>query len=351
MDASPVGFRAGYGTPDANVTWNIGSTTGIICQETIQMDDHVETSELVAFTRTVDAKSLSRAAAELGVPRATVSRRLARLEERLGTRLLRRTTRSLALTPAGDAFYRHARIVLDAVKTAEASVQRTGAAIAGDLRVSVPPMLDESFFAMIAAFAKAHPAVRMQVHFSSRHVDLRRDGYDVALRAAAAIEPGLVARTLGRTKAIAVASPAYLAERGIPRRRKDLASHRCLMGFARGELPQTHWPIGGAMVHVEGVFFSNEIRLLADAAVRGLGIALLPRLLIEEALTSGELVHVLPGLLEGENRIAIVYPEREFVPPQVRAFVDAVVAWAPSMRAIPRPAKAASGTRSRRSKA
>lgn len=322
------------------------------------MAESVETSELVAFTRTVDAKSLSRAAAELGVPRATVSRRLLRLEERLGTRLLRRTTRSLVLTSAGDTFYRHARIVLDAVKDAEASVQRDGAALTGDLRVSVPPMLDEGFFAMLTAFAKAHPSVRLQVHFSSRHVDLRRDGYDVALRASTSLEPGLVARTLGRTQVIAVASPAYLAERGTPRRRKDLADHRCLLGFARGELPQTHWPIGGAQVHVEGMFFTNEIRLLADAAVRGLGIALLPRTLVEADLARGTLVQVLPSVLEQESRISIVYPERELVPPQVRAFVDAVVTWAQSMPMLsrmdpgrPKPARKPAKKRARRAKA
>lgn len=116
-----------------------------------------------------------------------------------------------------------------------------------------------------------------------------------------------------------------------PRRRKDLAAHRCLLGFARGELPQTHWPLGGAQVHVQGMFFTNEIRLLADAAMRGLGIALLPRTLVDDALARGTLVQVLPGVLEDESRIAIVYPERELVPPQVRAFVDAVIAWAPSM--------------------
>ena len=316
----------------ADVTCNNASTTTIICPKMIQMREPVETSELVAFTRTVESKSLSRAAAELGVPRATVSRRLARLEERLGTRLLRRTTRSLALTPAGDTFYRHARIVLDAVKSAEASIERTDTAIAGDLRVSVPPMQDESFFAMLTGFAKAHPGVRLQIHSSSRHVDLRRDGYDVAIRAATAIEPGLVARTLMRSKAIAVAAPEYLALHGTPRKRKDLAAHRCLLGFARGELPQTHWPIGGAMVHVEGTFFANDLRLLVDAATRGLGIAFVPRIAIEDELASGALVQVMAGLLEGENRIAVVYPEREFVSPQVRAFVDAVVAWAPMMR-------------------
>src|SRR5450432_16852 len=122
----------------------------------IQMAEPLETAELVAFTRAVDARSLSRAAAELGVPRATLSRRLARLEERLGTRLLRRTTRSLALTDAGQGFYRHARIVLDAVSNAEASVARQRALIAGDLRVSAPPLLGEGFFDMLAAFAGAH---------------------------------------------------------------------------------------------------------------------------------------------------------------------------------------------------
>lgn len=302
----------------------------------IQMADPIETNELLAFARAVEVGSLSRAAAELGVPRATVSRRLQRLEQRLGTRLLRRTTRSLALTPTGEAFYRHARIVLDAVQSAEASVRHTEDAIAGDLRVSVPPMLDAGFFAMLVAFAKAHPAVRLQVHFSSRHVDLRRDGYDVALRASSSLEPGLVARTLGRTPLVAVASPEYLAEHGTPRRRKDLAHHRCLLGFARGELPQTHWPIGGAQVHVAGTFFTNEVSLLADAAVRGLGIALVPRMLVEAQLDRGTLVQVLPGILEDESRISIVYPERELVPPQVRAFVDAVVAWAPSHPSMPR---------------
>src|SRR4051794_32535629 len=104
------------------------------------MNDPIETSELLAFAKTVDAKSLSRAAAELGVPRATISRRLARLEERLGVRLLRRTTRSLVLTDAGTAFYRNARIALDAVTQAEDSVRRSDATVRGSLRVSLPPI-------------------------------------------------------------------------------------------------------------------------------------------------------------------------------------------------------------------
>jgi DNA-binding transcriptional LysR family regulator len=310
------------------------------------MSDPVETSELLAFSKTVDAKSLSRAAAELGVPRATVSRRLARLEERLGVRLLRRTTRTLALTDAGETLYRHARIALDAVSHAEASVRKIDGAIRGDLRVSVPPMIDPDFFAMLCDFSAQHPEVRLHVHFSSRHVDLRSGGYDVALRASTEIEPGLVARTLVRAPVIAVASPAYLAENGVPRTRRDLRRHRCLMGFARGELPEAHWPLaGGGKLHVEGSFFSNDLQQLCDAAGRGLGIALLPMFLAGPLLESGELVHVLPGIIEADTQVALVYPEREFVPPQVRAFIDAVAAWAPG--GLTRQAAARSGPRRR----
>src|SRR5436190_5770752 len=129
------------------------------------MHPPLETAELQAFARTVDAHSLSRAARQLGVPRATLGRRLARLEERLGARLLRRTTRSLTLTDAGDALYRHARIVLDAVSHAEASVRGSDDVIRGDLRVSVPPLTSMSFYRLVMRFATKYPAVRVQVHF------------------------------------------------------------------------------------------------------------------------------------------------------------------------------------------
>jgi DNA-binding transcriptional LysR family regulator len=298
------------------------------------MQDPLETAELLAFAKTVEAHSLSRAATELRVPRATVSRRLARLEERLAARLLRRTTRSLVLTDAGEALYRHARIVLDAVRHAEASVRRTDDAIRGDLRVSVPPFSDPSFHALLCNFALRYPEVRLQVDFSSQLVDLQRGGYDVALRASSEIQPGLVARTLLRDQVIAVAAPRYLAERGVPRTARDLRHHRCVMGFARGEVPQTQWPlVNRGKIHVEGCFFTNDVRLLSEAASRGLGIALVPRMIVKGSLDRQTLVQVLAGVIGAESRIAVVYPEREFVPPPVRAFVDAVVAWSPNAEA------------------
>ncbi len=294
------------------------------------MTDPVETSEMLAFARTVDAKSLSRAAAELGVPRATISRRLARLEERLAVRLLRRTTRSLMLTDAGEAFYRHARLVLEAVARAEESVRSEGDAVRGELRVTVPPIPNPSFHRMICDFAAKYPDVRLHVSFTTRRVDLLREGYDVALRAGGELEPGLIARTLVKESVIAVASPAYLAAHGTPSSVRDLGKHRLLGGFERGELPQTHWPLhGGGKVQVETVLVSNEILLLLDAALAGLGIAMLPGFPLHAEMAAGKLVQVLPGKLEASGSVSIVYPERQFVPSQVRAFVDAVVAWAP----------------------
>jgi DNA-binding transcriptional LysR family regulator len=293
------------------------------------MSDPLETAELLAFTRTVDAKSLSRAASDLGVPRATIGRRLARLEERLGARLLRRSTRSLALTPTGEAFYRHARRVLDAVEQAEASVRRTDSTVRGELRVALPPGGDVSFRTMLCDFAIKYPEVQLYIHVSSQHVDLRRGGFDVALRASSAFEPGLFVRNLRRSPMLAFAAPSYLAARGTPRKLRDLRQHRCLLGFTRGEVPQTHWPVaGGGKTPVQGVMWANEVNVLLDAALRGLGIAMLPVMLCEQHVRAGELVHVLAGVLEVDTQFAIVFAERELLPPQVRAFVDSVVAWA-----------------------
>ncbi len=303
------------------------------------MAEAPETAELLAFATAVETASLSAAARRVGVPRATIGRRLARLEEKLGTRLLRRTTRALALTDAGEAFYRHARIALDAIDQAESSVRRRDDRVRGTLRVAVPPILDPAFHAMVTDYARAYPDVRVLVNASTRHVDLRREGYDLALRAGSISEPGLVARTLVRDALIAVASPAYLQAHGTPRSARALRQHRCLTLFERGEVPRTHWPRrGGGKVPIESQFVANDLLLLEKAAVTGLGIALLPMLMVTPRLEIGELVHVLPDVIREEARVALVYAEKEFLPPQVRAFIDAVVAWAPGRLTGPRSA-------------
>lgn len=297
------------------------------------MPPGAETSELIAFTKTVDAKSLSRAAAELGIPRATLSRRIAQLEKKLGTRLLLRTTRSLALTEPGAVFYKEAIIALEAIKQAEQSVSRSGDCLRGDLRVSLPPGMKKSFRTMLCEFIAQHPLLRVHVHTSSHHIDFRSGGFDVALRASSQMQPGLIARTLFRDPVIAVASPDYLSGRSVPVTLDDLSAHQCLMGFARGELPEMYWPLlSGERVKVDGAFFSDDISLLCEAAINNRGIALLPEELIGEHLQQGALVPVLRGIIGTEMQIAVVYPDRQFLLPQVRAFIEAVVSWVASER-------------------
>ncbi|HSC87314.1 MAG TPA: LysR family transcriptional regulator [Polyangiaceae bacterium] len=293
------------------------------------MGEPAETSELQAFVQTADHRSVSRAARELGVPRATVSRRLARLEEHLGVRLLRRTTRSLGLTDAGEAFYGYAKLALDAVGRAEAVVRVEEGDIRGPLRISVPPMRDPSFQRFLVDFSARHPLVELQVHSASRFVDLQAGGYHVALRAGTHFEPGLVARKLGRVPVLLMAAPKYLEQRGVPTTLKDLTQHDCLASFDGSELPQAHWPlVRGGNVSFRLGFATNDLDLLRVAAVEGRGLAMLPLQGIVSELESGALVPVLTDLVGAEATLAAVYVEREFMPAAVRAFVDEVAEWA-----------------------
>jgi DNA-binding transcriptional LysR family regulator len=253
----------------------------------------------------------------------------------LGVRLLRRTTRKLALTDAGEALYRHAVTILDEVRDAERSVQRRDDVVRGRLRVSVPPGLPPSFGGVVSDLLAKHPELRIDLLASTRHVDLHGEGFDVALRAGSPAGDGLVVRTLHRLQLGAVAAPSYLASHGRPQSVAELARHFCLMGYARGELPQSHWPLlRGGSVHVEGVLHSNDLSVLLESALRGRGVALLPSLVTDPHVATGKLEAVLPRLLGSRNQLMLVYPERELMPASVREFIDAVVAWA---RAEPCP--------------
>lgn len=292
------------------------------------MDDLAETNELLTFIRIVETQSFSRAAKELAVPRITVGRRLKRLEERLQVRLLRRTTRKLALTDAGKELYPNARAVIDAVRTAEASVKRNTGEISGTLRIATPPS-GPTFAKLFLTFMKKYPAVRFEIHATTEFVDLIAGGFDLALRASATPTPGLISRVLVRSDIGLVASPSYLKAAGVPKRPADLAQHSCLIGFERGIVPQTHWPLrAGGRVKVEGVLACNDIFLLAEAAVAGQGIAFLPHNLIADALRKGRLQQVLPEVIGITSQVALVYVERELMAPAMRAFIDHTAAWA-----------------------
>lgn len=301
----------------------------------------LETDELRIFAKVVATSSISRAAVELDMPRATLSRKLAGLEERLGARLLQRTTRSMTLTEAGRTFHRHAELVLDAAAAAEASVRPSASKLSGRVRVSMPPMVGSGLPELLADFAHAQPDVQLELHVSNRVVDLRREGYDVAIRATASLEPGLVARTLSRVRLVGVAAPSYLAAHGTPSSVRQLGEHRLLMGFERQERAQSHWRVASRQMKLSGALFSNDPHLLLRFALRGLGIAYLPATLVATPVARGELALVLPKALRLEGSVSIVHAERKLMAPQVRAFVDYVIEQGPAALRLPSAADSA----------
>lgn len=298
-----------------------------------QLPEAPETSELAAFVRIVDSRSLTRAAAELQVPRATVSRRLARLEEKLGVRLLRRTTRSIALTDAGERFVTHARSVLEAVSLAENAIRREpGGAPRGPVRLSVPQGLGREFHRFVADFAARHPDLQVQVLVTTDLVDLVKDNFDLAIRASSVETPGVVTRRVARDLRVAVASPAWLKANGTPRTRADLRRHRCLVNFTADRLPASEWPtLDGGRVHVNGVMVSNDIALLREAALEGMGITLMPMLFVRHDLEAGRLVRVLPNVVGAEVRVLVAWPDREFTPAGATLFRDELLSWIPAL--------------------
>ncbi|MFT4703601.1 MAG: DNA-binding transcriptional LysR family regulator [Bradymonadia bacterium] len=281
---------------------------------------------LVEFVTIVDAGSISGAARELGLPRTTVSRRIKRLEEELDVRLLHRETRRLALTHAGELLLERARCVVEDTAAAWRAVAQADDEPRGRLRVSLPPAT--LHHGLIFGFVDAYPQVDLELASSTRHVDLLADRVDVALRFGGTLDPGLIARRLATDRSSAVAAPQYLAREGRPRDVTDLVGHRCLLTFARDWRRAERWPLrDGGTVMVAGGLVSDEVPLRLQAALRGLGIALLPDSLTKPYRDSGQLEFVCPDELGVTTSASIVFPERKFVPLQVRAFIDYAVAF------------------------
>lgn len=280
------------------------------------------------FVAAYEAGSISGGARELGVPRATLSRQITRLEKRLGVRLVHRDTRRFEPTEAGQTLYTRARRIVVESREAVHSVRRCDGKPRGVLRLSVPPSAESALAQMLIAFSEQFPEVRLQVQATTEHVDLRSGRFDVALRAGVIKDPDLIARVLLRSRSVLVGAPEYLARVGKPEDVGDLAEHRLLVGFAAGAQPARSWPLlDGGDVEVEPHLASNDLGLLREAARAGQGLALIPTLLVNRALESGELETLLEDEIGERSVLALVYPERDYLLPKVRAFVDHVVEW------------------------
>lgn len=287
-----------------------------------------ETSEIQAFVATVDAGSLSGGARLLAVPRATLSRRLARLEEVLGLKLLDRTAREVRPTEAGAVFYEHGQRVLDVVERATDEMRQLDASLRGVLRLATMPLDWGPLREMLYDFSSRHPELEVELHTSTAHIDLAEARIDVALRAGPSLPADLIARTLGHVDMFPMASPAYLADRGMPRTTRELAEHSCIGGFSLGRHPVRGWPLReGGRTRVDPRWRTNDVAIQRDLAERGHGIALLPDLVAEEALRAGRLVPVLADEVGSAATFAAVYRDRRWRKPVVRAFVDHCVQW------------------------
>jgi len=275
---------------------------------------------LKEFAEIVTIGSISGAARALGVPRATLSRRLSRLETELGTRLLHRGTRSLVPTRAGTELHRRAlRVVADA-EAAWAAVRRMDNIPRGLLRVTTVGPIDPQLF---IGFVRDFPQVQLEVRTTTRHVDLVAEGVDIAIRFGEVRDPNLIARKVFTDRSVVVVSPEYLGARGEPKTVADLANHECIVGFAGEWAPVCHWPLwSGGTVRVSGRLTGNDIGLTRAAAVAGLGLALLPLGFVNSDLREKRLKVVLEKLVGAETPVSIVYADREFIEPRVKAFVD-----------------------------
>ncbi len=281
--------------------------------------------ELSAFVEVARRQSFVQAAKQLDRHVSAVSRSVASLESRLGVRLLQRTTRRVALSEAGRAYFTRCEALLAEFDGADAAARDLGSSPRGVLRVSAASGFGLThLITVVPEFLAAHPHVTIDLQLSNRYVDLVEEGYDLAVRVGTLADSRLVARRIAPSRRILVASPAYLARHGNPRKAAALADHACLVLEVgahplRWELLQRGARVG---VDVTGPLRSNNAIALLAACRGGLGISLLPEFAVAASLRGGELKRVLPGWAAVEQGIYALYPTARFVPAKVRAFVD-----------------------------
>jgi DNA-binding transcriptional LysR family regulator len=300
---------------------------------------------LAAFVRVVEARSYSAAARELGATTSAVSKRVAKLEAALGVRLLERTTRRLAPTEAGAAFYERCGHVLEALGEAERAATRLGGGARGTLRLSAPVIFGELHVApLVPALLGRHPDLRVDLALSDRFVDLVDEGFDLALRIGRLADSSLASRRLGRVPSVVCAAPAYLERRGAPRAPADLAGHDCLRYSLAGA--GRDWRLRGPDGHdraypTGGRCDCNHGGALRELAVGGAGLAQLPLFLVADALRAGRLRTVLDDFRSPDFGIYAVHPAGRAPAPKVRAAVEFFAETLPPRLRWPRPAPAA----------
>ena len=279
------------------------------------------------FVGVVDAGGLSAAGRTLGLAPSSVSRRIGELEDQLGVRLLRRTTRKLSLTEAGETYYERSRDIVRAVEKANLAVTERRAGPSGILRVTAPASVARRHIApAVAAFHQQCSIVSIVMSVTDRVADIVGEGLDVAIRVGRLEDSGLEARKLGEARRIVCASPAYLKRVGLPVHPQELGDHACLT-FRRHPGINVWRFLGEAEtieVRATGPFFANNGETLVAAACAGMGLVLLPEWLVGVEIGAGRLVEVLTdyAVEPAKTPLNAVFAPSPYMPPKVRAFID-----------------------------
>lgn len=282
-----------------------------------------------AFVQVFDAGGFSAAARRHGRSKALLSKYVTDLEDFLGVRLMNRTTRKLSLTEAGEAYYREVSQILQQLDDLDATISDQTAEPRGLLRVSAPRNFGETTLApALFAFLKANPEVTLDLRLEDRFVDLVEEGIDVAIRISAMADSSLIARKIARTGMMVCAAPGLIGRFGEPQTPDALRNLPCIVDTnIQG---QSNWRFVGERVqsvHVEGPVRVNSPVAALQAAVNGLGFALLPSYLADREIAAGRLVSVLTEFMPESPSLQAVYPHRRHLAGKVRALIDHLVAW------------------------
>ena len=277
------------------------------------------------FFNVVEANGFGAAARRLETTPASVSRRVKSLEQRLGVRLLQRTTRKLSLTEAGERYYGEGRRLLHELDDLEQALTASVHEPEGELRIVAPMSFGQLRLApSVACFAKLHRKLRISLVLEDRETDLIDEAADLAIRIGYPADSSMIARAIAPVPRHACASPEYLELRGYPQSPEDLLEHDCLHYNLISE--REEWTFlgddGEQTLAIKGSFCSNNGDVLAEAAVQGLGITLLPDFIVEESLKSGQLVKVLESYERAPLTLFALYPSRQHVPAKTRVFIE-----------------------------
>lgn len=277
-----------------------------------------------AFAAVVEQGSFTAAAAMLQTAKSSVSETVRTLEERLGVRLLERTTRRVRPTEAGAAYYAQCRRLLDAAAAARSEAQAAHKHPVGKLRVGAPDAFAERYIVPgLGAFLAAWPTISIELVEAAGAADLVDQQLDLAIRIVEKPEPRLVVRRIATSRIVIVASPSYLASAGTPQQPRDILTHR-LIAFAPLAWRDT-WRLGRETISVQPRLLTNSGESLRTAALAGLGLAPAPEWLVADALVAGRLTRVLTDYGPPSGGIYAVYPTNRLLAPRVRVFVDHIV--------------------------